>query len=132
MLQFPPGQLFILGLLCRSAGTAKPAYWRKPVYQLDPSDTYNNGFINDDFIVWMREAAFPNFKKLYGILDRRIEQFRDGLPAGNYSVSISYSILSTFFLLVVSRVLSLCRSTLTPPPFQTFPLSPSTARRRWS
>ncbi|XP_075870754.1 transmembrane protein 30C [Nelusetta ayraudi] len=72
-------------------GTAKPAYWREPVYKLDASDKYNNGFINDDFIVWMREAAFPNFKKLYGILDRQSEQFRDGLPAGNYSVSISYN-----------------------------------------
>uniref|UniRef100_A0A673WH32 Transmembrane protein 30C n=1 Tax=Salmo trutta TaxID=8032 RepID=A0A673WH32_SALTR len=35
----------------------------KPVYDLDPWD-HNNGFINEDLIVWMREAAFPNFKNL--------------------------------------------------------------------
>lgn len=35
------------------------------MYDLDPWD-HNNGFINEDLIVWMREAAFPNFKKLYG------------------------------------------------------------------
>lgn len=72
-------------------GTTKPPYWRKPVYQLDPTNPFNNGFINDDFIVWMREAAFPNFKKLYGILNRGSELFHDGLPAGNYSVSIDYN-----------------------------------------
>lgn len=71
-----------------------PPYWRRPVYELDPYDPNNNGFINEDFIIWMREAAFPNFKKLYGILNRRQELFADGLPAGNYTISISYSILS--------------------------------------
>lgn len=90
----PGSQPLILAVLCRSAGTAMPAYWRKPVYELDPANPYNNGFINDNFIVWMREAAFPNFKKLYGILERGSELFGDGLPAGNYSISINYSILS--------------------------------------
>lgn len=71
-----------------------PPYWRKPVYELDPHDPNNNGFINEDFIIWMREAAFPNFKKLYGILNRNMEPFADGLPAGNYTISIAYSILS--------------------------------------
>ncbi|GAA6071782.1 transmembrane protein 30C [Tachysurus ichikawai] len=42
----------------------------------------------------MREAAFPNFKKLYGILNRAPTSFSQGLPAGNYSVLISYSILT--------------------------------------
>lgn len=66
------------------------------MYELNPVEEYNNGFINDDFIVWMREAAFPNFKKLYGILDRgSSRQFRDGLPAGEYSVAIDYSILDS-------------------------------------
>lgn len=64
------------------------------MYELDTENLYNNGFINDDLLVWMREAAFPNFKKLYGILDRRSETFRDGLPAGSYTVRIAYSILS--------------------------------------
>lgn len=43
----------------------------------------------------MREAAFPNFKKLYGVLYRADKPFTKGLPAGNYSVDISYSILFT-------------------------------------
>nr|XP_046259073.1 transmembrane protein 30C [Scatophagus argus] len=72
-------------------GTAQPPYWQKPVYDLDPLDLTNNGFINDDFIVWMREAAFPNFKKLYGILHRANKPFTKGLPAGNYSMEIAYN-----------------------------------------
>lgn len=74
-------------------GTAPPPYWHKPVYQLDPLSPNNNGFINDDLIVWMREAAFPNFKKLYGVLRRAATPFTKGLPAGNYSLNVSYSIL---------------------------------------
>lgn len=42
----------------------------------------------------MREAAFPNFKKLYGVLYRAKQPFTKGLPAGNYTINISYSILS--------------------------------------
>ncbi|KAG7501935.1 cell cycle control 50C-like [Solea senegalensis] len=72
-------------------GTAKPLYWKKPVYDLDPLDQNNNGFINDDLIIWMREAAFPNFKKLYGVLHRAKKPFTGGLPAGNYSIDISYN-----------------------------------------
>lgn len=45
----------------------------------------------------MREAAFPNFKKLYGVLNRADKQFTKGLPAGNYSIEISYSILSLLY-----------------------------------
>lgn len=77
-----------------SAGTTQPSFWQKPVYRLDPFDPSNNGFINEDLIVWMREAAFPNFKKLYGILYRANKPYTNGLPAGNYSATISYSILS--------------------------------------
>ncbi|XP_038155602.1 transmembrane protein 30C [Cyprinodon tularosa] len=72
-------------------GTRQPLYWQKPVYDLDPSDPTNNGFINEDLIVWMREAAFPNFKKLYGILNRAGDPFTHGLPKGNYSIQISYN-----------------------------------------
>ncbi|XP_034416775.1 transmembrane protein 30C isoform X2 [Cyclopterus lumpus] len=72
-------------------GTAQPRYWQKPAYELDPRDPANNGFINDDLIVWMREAAFPNFKKLYGVLYRAKKPFIKGLPAGNYSVDVSYN-----------------------------------------
>lgn len=83
-----------VSLSFHSSGTVKPLYWHKPVYELDPSDPNNNGFINDDLIIWMREAAFPNFKKLYGVLLRANKPFTNGLPAGNYSIDITYSILS--------------------------------------
>uniref|UniRef100_A0A3B3Z0Q0 Cell cycle control protein n=1 Tax=Poecilia mexicana TaxID=48701 RepID=A0A3B3Z0Q0_9TELE len=73
-------------------GTRPPLYWQKPVYSLDPHDPNNNGFINEDLIVWMREAAFPNFKKLYGILNRADPIFEKGLPKGNYSIDISYTL----------------------------------------
>lgn len=70
-------------------GTVKPLYWSKPAYELDPTDTANNGFINQDFLVWMRRSALPNFRKLY----RRITEgdYADGLPKGNYSLEISYN-----------------------------------------
>ncbi|XP_071334525.1 transmembrane protein 30C [Trachinotus anak] len=78
-------------------GTAKPLYWHKPAYELDPISPNNNGFINDDLIVWMREAAFPNFKKLYGVLLRANKPFTQGLPAGNYTIDISYNFPVQYF-----------------------------------
>lgn len=73
-------------------GSAKPPHWARPIYELDTEDPGNNGFVNEDFIVWMRTAAFPTFKKLYRRLSR-VHYFVDGLPAGNYTFHISYSIL---------------------------------------
>ncbi|XP_036964724.1 transmembrane protein 30C [Acanthopagrus latus] len=78
-------------------GTGKPPYWQKPVYELDPRDPTNNGFINEDLIVWMREAAFPNFKKLYGVLNRANPPFTNGLPKGNYSIDIQYNFPVQYF-----------------------------------
>lgn len=78
-------------------GTAKPLYWQKPVYELDIYDPTNNGFINDDLIIWMREAAFPNFKKLYGVLYRADKPFTNGLPVGNYTIEISYNFPAQYF-----------------------------------
>merc|ERR1712218_648588 len=46
-----------------AAGTVKPMDWQKPVWELDPTDPDNNGFLNEDLIVWMRTAALPNFRK---------------------------------------------------------------------
>ncbi|XP_028251109.1 cell cycle control protein 50B [Parambassis ranga] len=70
-------------------GTTKPIFWSKTAYELDPTDPNNNGFINEDFLVWMRRAALPDFRKLY----RRITagDYAEGLPAGNYSLEISYN-----------------------------------------
>ncbi|XP_071775319.1 transmembrane protein 30C [Centroberyx gerrardi] len=78
-------------------GTTKPLYWQKPVYELDPQNAENNGFINEDLIIWMREAAFPNFKKLYGVLNRANVPFAAGLPVGNYSIEISYNFPVQYF-----------------------------------
>lgn len=37
---------------------------------------------DEHFIVWMRTAGLPNFRKLWGRID-------DGLPAGEYQVQIN-------------------------------------------
>ncbi|XP_034530804.1 cell cycle control protein 50B [Notolabrus celidotus] len=70
-------------------GTVKPPSWPRPAYELDTTDPANNGFINQDFLVWMRSAALPDFRKLY----RRIAggDYQEGLPAGNYSLEIAYN-----------------------------------------
>lgn len=67
--------------------------WRKSVDELDPSDPENNGFINEDFIVWMRTAALPTFRKLYRIIQKDPNK-APTLPSGNYELNITYSILS--------------------------------------
>uniref|UniRef100_A0A8D0CBH7 Cell cycle control protein n=1 Tax=Salvator merianae TaxID=96440 RepID=A0A8D0CBH7_SALMN len=69
--------------------TAKPINWPKPVYELD-SDPDNNGFINEDFIVWMRTAALPSFRKLYRLIERK-DNLHPTLPIGNYSLEIEYN-----------------------------------------
>lgn len=70
---------------------AKPRDWQKPVYDLS-TDPKNNGFINQDFIVWMRTAAFSTFRKLYRKVVKEGD-FDDGLPKGDYRLDINYSIL---------------------------------------
>lgn len=74
------------------AGTTKPVNWRKPVFELDESDPDNNGFINEDLIVWMRTAALPTFRKLYRIIQKKPNMVPT-LPSGNYVLSVTYSIL---------------------------------------
>uniref|UniRef100_A0A8C4DEP1 Cell cycle control protein n=2 Tax=Dicentrarchus labrax TaxID=13489 RepID=A0A8C4DEP1_DICLA len=71
-------------------GTNKPVNWRKPVYELDPSDPDNNGFINEDFIVWMRTAALPTFRKLYRIIQKK-SNTTPTLPSGKYVLEITYN-----------------------------------------
>ena len=39
------------------------------MYELDLHDESNNGYKNEDLIVWMRAAAFPSFRKLYRRID---------------------------------------------------------------
>ncbi|XP_030624462.1 cell cycle control protein 50A isoform X2 [Chanos chanos] len=71
--------------------TTKPVNWRKPVYELDPSDPENNGFINEDFIVWMRTAALPTFRKLYRIIQKSKDNLTPTLPRGTYVLDITYN-----------------------------------------
>ncbi|XP_040016904.1 cell cycle control protein 50A [Gasterosteus aculeatus] len=70
-------------------GTTKPLNWRRPVYELD-SDQSNNGFVNEDFIVWMRTAALPTFRKLYRIIGKS-SQMVPTLPRGNYTLEVVYN-----------------------------------------
>lgn len=56
------------------------------------SEPDNNGFINEDFIVWMRTAALPTFRKLYRLIERK-DNLQPTLQAGKYSLDIAYSIL---------------------------------------
>lgn len=79
----------------------RPPNWQITAWQLDPNNTDNNGYQNEDFIVWMRTAAMPTFRKLYRKLNSpSTGTFQNGLPAGNYTLSITYSIYFTlrFFL----------------------------------
>ncbi|XP_057297991.1 cell cycle control protein 50A-like [Hydractinia symbiolongicarpus] len=71
----------------------KPKYWTKSVTELDTEtkNDANNGFVNQDFIVWMRVAAFPTFRKLYRKLDRSKSKFRNGLSNGKYQLRIYYN-----------------------------------------
>ena len=72
--------------------TIKPLYWQKNVWELDSDDDDNNGYRNEDLIVWMRTAALPTFRKLY----RRVNHdgvFKDGLPKGQYRLNVIYGIL---------------------------------------
>lgn len=69
-------------------GTTKPVNWRKPVYELDKNAS-NNGFINEDFIVWMRTAALPTFRKLYRTI--KDTKMVPTLPSGNYTLEVVYN-----------------------------------------
>lgn len=79
-------------------GTVKPINWKKPVYELDKNSKDNNGFQNEDLIIWMRTAALPTFRKLFGIVATdTLEKGIEHLPRGEYSVIIDYSYPVTMF-----------------------------------
>jgi len=79
--------------------TAKPMDWQKNIWELDKEDPNNNGFLNEDLIVWMRTAALPNFRKLYRrIIHDAGTQFENGLPKDRkYSLEIDYNYKVTQF-----------------------------------
>lgn len=70
---------------------SKPKAWRKKIQELDPDNPSNNGFQNEDLIVWMRTAALPTFRKLYRRIDHSQDQYRDGLRRGEYELHVDYS-----------------------------------------
>jgi len=77
---------------------SKPINWRSNVYELGTENDHlyyrflsgssGVGFKNEDFIVWMRTAAFPTFRKLY-----RKVQPSDGtfVTRGNKTLLIYYN-----------------------------------------
>jgi hypothetical protein len=71
---------------------AQPPNWQQSPLQLDPNNKDNNGFQNEDFIVWMRTAAMPTFRKLYRKLNANgTGTFQNGLPKGNYTLTVTYN-----------------------------------------
>lgn len=79
-------------------GTVPPRNWRRPVYELDKTHMENNGFHNEDLIVWMRTAALPTFRKIWGIIQTSsIQNGLDYLPSGNYTLTINYNYPVTVF-----------------------------------
>ncbi|CAF4104790.1 unnamed protein product [Rotaria sp. Silwood2] len=76
----------------------KPPNWQITAWDLDKSNDDNNGYQNEDFIVWMRTAAMPTFRKLYRKLQRNSGgTFENGLPQGNYSLVVTYNYPVTSF-----------------------------------
>ena len=70
--------------------TEKPKNWTKEIWELDLEDESNNGFQNEDLIVWMRTAALPTFRKLYRKINNTQAPFTMGLLVGNYRLDVNY------------------------------------------
>ena len=74
------------------ANFTNPPYWRKYIWQLDPKNPNNNGLKNEALIVWLRTAAFPEFRKLYARVNHLIGSvYEKSLPNGHYFLEIDYS-----------------------------------------
>ncbi|KIH42812.1 hypothetical protein ANCDUO_27198, partial [Ancylostoma duodenale] len=72
--------------------TTRPPWWQTDVCKLGANvQGVGVGFENIDLMIWMQTAALPNFRKLYRILDREVDGFRDGLPNGMYTLVINYN-----------------------------------------
>jgi len=71
-------------------GFEKPKFWKKSLLELDPEHPENNGFQNEDLIVWMRTAALPSFRKLYRKVNHSEVNFQGGLKRGIYTLNVDY------------------------------------------
>ncbi|XP_054730236.1 cell cycle control protein 50A [Anastrepha obliqua] len=76
---------------------SKPKFWQKELWELDPKNPDNNGFQNEDLIVWMRTAALPSFRKLYRRVDHSNSTFQSGLKKGAYTLNVVYQYPVTSF-----------------------------------
>ncbi|XP_028157670.1 cell cycle control protein 50A [Ostrinia nubilalis] len=88
----PPGDLQVA-----FENYTKPTNWRVNVWELDPKNPDNNGFQNEDLIVWMRTAALPTFRKLYRRVDHSQEGYLGGLDKGAYMLIVEYNYPVTDF-----------------------------------
>jgi len=83
------------------ANNPPPPNWKYTAWDLDPNNTTNNannGYQNEDFIVWMRTAAMPTFRKLYRkLVSNGSSTFQNGLPQGNYVLTVNYNYPVTSF-----------------------------------
>ncbi|KAJ6649121.1 Cell cycle control protein 50A [Pseudolycoriella hygida] len=86
----PPGDLQE-SALSELRDFARPKAWSRNLWDLDLVEPANNGFQNEDLIVWMRTAALPTFRKLYRRVDHGQDNYNDGLRRGNYTLIVSYS-----------------------------------------
>ena len=87
-----PARFISLSLFLDFSSRPRPPNWQITAWQLDPSNDDNNGYQNEDFIVWMRTAAMPTFRKLYRKLSSNGSgTFQNGLPQGNYTLTVTYS-----------------------------------------
>jgi len=91
----PQGKNSIADLKESFKNTVKPMDWQKNIWELDEVNEDNNGFLNEDLIVWMRTAALPNFRKLYRKIDMENTAdptFKEGLPKDKeYRLHIDYN-----------------------------------------
>lgn len=74
---------------------AKPLNWSKNFYDdiiFNVNNVAGHGYLNEHFIIWMRPAAFPTFRKLWGRIDGRSlnGNDKDRLIAGSYQLLIDY------------------------------------------
>ncbi|KAJ8705757.1 hypothetical protein PYW08_012803 [Mythimna loreyi] len=65
---------------------AKPMSWKKNVWELDPSNPDNNGFRNEQFIIWMKTDL--KRKPVWRV--KHTGRYETGLPAGSYTLRVTY------------------------------------------